>query len=480
MKIVQVSAELAPWSKTGGLGDVCGALPKALVKRGHRVLTVAPRYKAYEDAWDTGVRARVTLFGAVHDVGYYHCLRDGVEHLFVDHVSFHRPGIYGDKSGAYGDNLFRYALLSRAALEATFRVPLSEGAPLGEDVVFHANDWHTALVPLFLEAVYRPAGRFESAGSVLSLHNMGHHGTQPRSEFDGLDVAPRWLPAMDFDGHLNILKTGIALARKLVAVSPTYAREIQTGLGFGLDGLLSARQRDLVGILNGVDDAWDPTNDVHLPAHFSADDLTGKAVCKAALQAELGLPVRPEVPMLALIARLDHQKGIDLVAEAMPWLMRQDVQVVMLGSGAPEWQAFFRESERRNPSRVRGWVGFNEGLAHRIEAAADIFMMPSRFEPCGLNQMYSMRYGTVPVVHATGGLADTVETFSPAAGTGTGWAFRSFSAEAFVDALGWALLTYSRFPDAWRGLQERGMRTDFSWDRSASRYERVYAATIRD
>lgn len=476
MRIVQVSAEVAPWSKTGGLGDVCGALPKALAKRGHTVMAVAPRYKHYPDAWDTGIRSRIFLFGQLHEVGFHHAEIDGVQHVFVDHVSFHRPGIYGNDQGAWPDNLFRFALLSRAAIEAAVRVPIRDGV-MGEDVVFHANDWHTALLPLYLEALYKPAGRFTTAGTVLGLHNLGHQGAYPREDFAGLDVAPRWWPALDFGGNINVLKTGVVLARKLVAVSPTYAREIQDGLGFGLDGLLAARRGDLHGVLNGIDETWDPATDPHLAANYSVEDLSGKAACKAALQAELGLPQRKDVPLLGLIARLDHQKGIDLVAQAMPWLMQQDVQVVMLGSGSSTYELFFRESEARWPRKVRGWVGFNEKLAHRIEAGADIFLMPSRFEPCGLNQMYSMRYGTVPVVHATGGLADTVQTVDPGADRGTGWAFRTFHVDAFVEAIGWAVLTYQRYPEAWRRIMLRGMQRDLSWDRSAAQYERVYEAS---
>lgn len=475
MNIAVVSAEVAPWSKTGGLGDVCGALPKALAALGHRVVTIAPRYKEYPDAWDTGVRTGIFLFGHLHEVRFFHATTHGVHHVFVDHPSFRRAGIYGDSNGPYGDNLFRFALLSRAAIEAVARVPLA-GEPMGEEVVFHANDWHTGLLPLYLEAVYRPAGRFPGAGTVLGIHNAGHHGSTPAHEFAGLDVSARWWPAADFDGRLNPLKCGVTLARKLVAVSPNYAREIATNLGFGLEGVFASRGGDLSGILNGVDDAWDPRTDVHTAAHFSADDLPGKAACKAALQRELGLPVRPEVPLLGLVARLDHQKGVDLVQAAAPWLLRHDVQLVMLGSGSAALEGFFRAAERSWPQKVRGWVGFNEGLAHRIEAGADMFLMPSRFEPCGLNQMYSMRYGTVPIVHATGGLADTVHTFDPLADTGTGWAFRSFSVEPFVEALGWALYTFRNHPEAWRGIQLRGMRQDFSWERSARAYVEVYEA----
>ncbi len=490
MNIAFIAAEVAPWSKTGGLGDVCGALPIALAGRGHRVITVSPRYKDYPDAWDTGVRAVIHLFGQAHEVRYFHARTAGAtagapeaqntagcHHLFVDHPSFRRSGIYGDSNGAYGDNLFRFALLSRAGIEAASLVPLFEGpdgpAPLGEDVVFHVNDWHTALVPLYLEALYRPAGRFRTAGTVLGIHNAGHQGAFPAHQFAGLDVSSRWWPHLDMDGHLNLLKTGLVLADKVVAVSPTYAREICGELGFGLGHLFAARGRDLLGIVNGVGDDWDPTTDPQLAARFSADDLTGKAVCKRALQAELGLAQR-DVPLLALIARLDPQKGVDLVMQAVPWLMQHDIQLVVLGSGNKALEQQMREMEWAHHDKARGWVGFNEGLAHRIEAGADIFLMPSRFEPCGLNQIYSLRYGTVPVVHATGGLADTVETLDPSRDRGTGWAFRHFSVDAFVDAMSYALLTWWRFPDGWRAMQQRGMRQDWSWARSAAIYERVY------
>jgi starch synthase len=351
-----------------------------------------------------------------------------------------------------------------------------DGTPLGDDVVFHANDWHTALLPVYLDAVYRRAGLFHRAGTVLGLHNCGHQGSAGNEAFDGLDLSPRWWPTLDMSGRTNPLKAGIVSADALVTVSPTYAREITIDQGFGLEELLRDRREhgDLVGILNGVDDAWDPATDRHLPARYSADDLAGKATCKAALQREFGLPERADLPVVALVARLDAQKGIELVAEITPWLVSTGAQLVMLGSGGERWQQFFRDSAARWPQQVGAKVGFDEAMAHRIEAGADVFLMPSRFEPCGLNQMYSLRYGTIPVVHATGGLADTVQTYDPERDTGNGWAFRTYSAEAFQRALSLALITWKRFPDTWKRLQHRGMTTDFSWDRSASLYERVY------
>jgi starch synthase len=477
MDIVWVASEMAPFSKTGGLGDVAGALPKALAARGHRVLAISPLYRPVPEARELPFGATVHLFGAEHAVRFHAVDRDRVRWLLVDHPSFRRPGIYGDDRGAYGDNLYRYALLSRAAIEACTRVPVG-GPPMGERVVFHANDWHTGLLPVYLDAVYRPAGRFLRAGVVLGLHNLGHQGSQPPDAFGGLDLSPRWWPVLDMSGRLNPLKAGIVSADALVAVSPTYAKQIQVDHGFGLEPVLRMRSERLVGILNGIDAVWDPRSDPHLPAHFGPDDLTGKARCKAALQREAGLPQRPDVPLLALISRLDPQKGIDLLEEVVPWLMRQDVQLVLLGSGAERYEASFRRWTREWPDRVAAKVGFDEPLSHRMEAGADLFLMPSRFEPCGLNQMYSMRYGTVPVVHATGGLADTVVTVDPSRGDGTGWAFREFTPEAFVQALSFALITFRQFPAAWRRIQEVGMTTDFSWNASAALYERVYERVL--
>jgi starch synthase len=470
LDIVWVASEMAPFSKTGGLGDVAGALPKALAARGHRVVAISPRYNPVPEARPLGPKARFHLFGRDHEVTFHGLERDGVRWVLVDNPCFHRKGIYGDSEGAYSDNLFRYSLFTRAAIEVA-------GALLGERVVFHANDWHTGLLPVYLDAIYRNAGRFTQAGVVLGLHNLGHQGSAPPERFESLDLPARFWPVCDMSGRLNPLKAGIVSADALVAVSPTYAKQIQHDHGFGLESVLRLRSERLVGILNGIDETWDPATDRHLPARFSADALEGKATCKAALQRELGLPVRPEVPLFALISRLDHQKGIDLVEQVAPWLLSQDVQLVMLGSGAAEHEVFLRGLARWAPSRARGVVGFDEPLAHRIEAGADVFLMPSRFEPCGLNQMYSMRYGTVPIVHATGGLADTVTNIAPNAG-GTGWAFRELDAGAFVQAIQFALLTWHRFPAAWKQIQQAGMTTDFSWDRSAALYEQVYERVL--
>lgn len=476
MDIAWVASEMTPFSKTGGLADVAGALPAALAGRGHRVLAISPRYQPAEGEHDTGMRLAFPLFGRLHEARLYVVDRGDVRFVLVDNPCYHRPGIYGDDRGAYGDNLFRYALLSRAAIEVARRVPAKHG-PFGERVVFHVNDWHTGLLPVYLDHHYRAQGLLRRAGVVLGLHNLGHQGTTEAGAFGGLDLPGAAWPTLDMHGRLNPLKAGIVTADALVAVSPTYARQIQHDHGFGLESVLRMRSTRLVGIVNGIGPEWDPALDRHLPANYDREDLSGKRTCKKALQLELGLPVR-DVPVFGLVSRLDYQKGIDLVQAITPWLLSHDVQLVMLGSGSPQYEAFFREIGQRWPDKARGWVGYNERLAHRIEAGADVFLMPSRFEPCGLNQLYSMRYGTPPVVHATGGLADTVRTWDPGRGTGTGWAFRPHSVEAFREAVGWALLTRTRFPEAWRQIQRNGMGQDLSWDRSAARYEAVYKRVL--
>jgi starch synthase len=477
MNIVQVSSELAPWSKAGGLGDVCGALPRALAARGHRVVTIAPMYGEYPEPWFLGVRGGAWLYGMHHTVGWYHTRIEGVDHLFVDHVSFKREGIYGDKTGAYGDNLFRFALLSRVALQVA-ELPLPDGGPIGEDVVFHVNDWHTALLPLFLDAGFRPAGRYLRAASVLALHNVSHHGSEDGAHFDALDLPARWRDTVSLGGRVNPMKAGISAADQLVTVSPTYAGEITQDQGFGLEDLLRARRADLHGVVNGVGPEWDPATDVRLPATYTAEDLSGKLVNKAALQRRFGLEERPEAPVFGFIGRLVHQKGVDLLASILPWLVHQGAQVVMLGSGQAGWETWMREAPAHHPGRVGSFVGYSEDLAHLITAGSDFLLMPSRFEPCGLNQLYALRYGTIPVVHGIGGLVDTVEPLDGAAGVGTGYRFTPFGIGPFRAALEAALGAWHHFPGVLDAARLRGMAQPLDWDTAAQAYERVYEAAL--
>ena len=476
MNIVQVSSEIAPWSKAGGLGDVCGALPAAIAALGHRVVTVAPRYKQYEDAWETPWLGGAWLYGQYHRIRWYHTRRDGVDHLFVDHPSFHRKGIYGDSNGAYGDNLFRFALLCRAALQVP-DLPL-EGGALGEDVVFHANDWHTGLLPVLLDAVYRPAGRYLRTPSILALHNVAHHGATMMDAFDGLDLHPRWQGTLAQSGALSPLKGGVSTADQLVTVSPTYAKEIAEHRGHGLEPIFSARRDELHGIVNGVGPEWDPVTDPLLPATYSADDLSGKAVCKAKLQEEFQLAVDPDAPIFGFIGRLVYQKGLELLEQLIPWLVQKGAQVVMLGSGESKWEQWMLGLGGQFPGRVGTWVGYSEAKAHLVTAGADMFLMPSRFEPCGLNQLYSLRYGTVPVVHATGGLVDTVEPIDVVKETGVGYRFWPYDVGPLMGASEAAINLYRSSPESWKKLQIRGMAVNSEWEGAAKAYVAVYERAI--
>lgn len=468
LNIVMVAAECAPWSKTGGLGDVVGALPKFLAQRGHRVMVVVPRYKAYEDVWDTGVRHRVRVTGQDHEYGYFHAFVDGVDFVFVDHNCYMSFGddIYG---GSRQDLQFRCALLSKAALEAPKVVPCG-GTVYGDDsLVFIANDWHTALLPVYLNAHYRDHGQMVFARSVFVIHNIAHQGRAPMDELNNLEIPDNYTELFRLydpigGEHMNVLKAGLNQSHRVVAVSNGYAWECQTPEGgWGLDGVVRDVNWKLRGVVNGIDiNDWNPAVDVHLESDgyqkYSVDNYReGKAACKAALQRELGLPVNPDVPMLGFIGRLDYQKGVDLIVDNYEWLMSEGVQLVLLGSGRDDLEGMLRDMENRNNDKCRAWVGFSTATAHRITAAADILLMPSRFEPCGLNQLYAMEYGTVPVVHAVGGLRDTVQPFNPFENAGTGWTFECADSGAFQRALGDALYTFRSHRDSFEGLQERGM-----------------------
>ncbi|GAB4817304.1 hypothetical protein N2152v2_004350 [Parachlorella kessleri] len=360
-------------------------------------------------------------------VGYFHAFQDGVDYCFVDHPAYHRLGreIYG---GSRHELLFRCALLAKAALEAPWQVACG-GAPYGESkLVFVANDWHASLLP----AHYRDHGKLSYARSLLIVHNIAHQGRGPLEDLGWLEVPEQYVDHFrlwDASGgeHMNIMKAGAITANRIVAVSSRYAGECQTQeQGFGLDSIMREQSWKLTGVVNGIDyTEWHPASDPHLRrdgyANYDVNTLTeGKARCKAALQKELRLPVDPDAPLLGFIGRLDSQKGVDLIVESYDWLMGEGAQLVLLGSGREDLEAALRDMERRHPDRCRAWVGFSVKLAHRITAGVDLLLMPSRFEPCGLNQLYAMAYGTPPVVHAVGGLADTVKPFNPYQNTGTG------------------------------------------------------------
>lgn len=499
-KIVFVTSEVAPWSKTGGLGDVCGALPIALAERGHRVMVVSPRYmnkktaSRYENAVDLDIRSSIWCFGGDQEVAFFHEYKDGVDWVFIDHPSFHREGNpYGDENGAFGDNQFRYTLMSLAACEAPLVLPLG-GYNYGDDCIFVANDWHAGLVPVYIASRYRPHGVFTDARTVFAIHNMSHQGVEPASCFDSIGVPGEWYGALewvfpewarahelDTGEAVNYLKGAIVCADRVVTVSEGYAWEITTVEGgWGLDALLRSRQFKMNGIVNGINlDQWNPETDPAIEANYTVDDMSGKAKCKEALQRELGLPVRDDVPLVGFIGRLDWQKGPDLIFDSADRMLRHnDIQLVMLGSGTEEYETKMRFFENEFGERFRGWVGFSVETSHKITAGCDILLMPSRFEPCGLNQLYAMHYGTIPVVHATGGLRDTVQQYNKygnsGEGEGYGWQFSPPTEDAMLDSLFQAVDTYKHDKEAWEKLMIRGMERDLSWRKSALQYEQVF------
>ncbi|KAI3903097.1 hypothetical protein MKW92_025524 [Papaver armeniacum] len=486
MNIILVAAECTPWSKTGGLGDVAGALPKALARRGHRVMVVAPYYGNYAEPEHTGVRRRYTVDGQNMEVNYFQSYIDGVDFVFIDSPVFRNieHNIYGGKRE---DILKRMVLFCKAAVEVPWYVPCG-GVCYGDgNLVFIANDWHTALLPVYLKAYYRDNGLMSFTRSVLVIHNIAHQGRGPVDDFRYVDLPGHYLDHFKLydplgGDHFNIFAAGLKTADRILTVSNAYAWEIKTQEGgWGLDGIINDNHWKLSGIVNGIDTTeWSPQVDVHLKSdgytNYSLETLhTGKARCKAALQEELGLPIREDVPLIGFIGRLDHQKGVDLIA-AMPWMVDQDIQLVMLGTGRPDLEDMLKHFEGQYRDKVRGWVGFSVKVAHRITAGADILLMPSRFEPCGLNQLYAMNYGTVPVVHAVGGLRDTVHPFDPYNESGLGWTFGRAEADQLKHAMGNCLLTYREYKESWKGIQKRGMMQDLSWDSAAQNYEEVLVA----
>ncbi len=460
MRVAFVAPEVGPFSKTGGLADVAGALPAALGALGAEVVTVSPLYRgvAGRSLEGTGLRVRVPVGSSVVESAVF---RSG-RHYFLEHDPyFDRDGLYGTAQGEYPDNASRFVFLCRGALEL-LRV-------LGVPDVVHAHDWQAGLVPAYLRSLYADA--FPRARSVFTIHNIAYQGNFWHWDMPltGLDWKHFNWRELEFHGRLSFLKAGLVFADAVTTVSPTYAREIQTpAFGNGLEGVVRDRSAALHGILNGVDDAeWNPETDPHLPARYGARDLSGKAACKEGLQREAGLPADPRIPLVGMVGRLAWQKGVDLFLECAEALAAERLQFAILGSGEAHYQAALAELARRHPRRFAVRAGFDEALAHRIEAGSDLFLMPSRYEPCGLNQIYSLRYGTVPVVHATGGLADTVEEGV------TGFTFTPFTRGALLGAMRRALEAWGDRP-RWRALMLEGMVREFGWSGPARRYLELY------
>jgi len=492
LNLLIVSSEAVPYAKTGGLADVTGALPLELAKLGHDVILLLPRYRCLSETGRTFrsvCRLEVpTPQGLVDTLIEEDVISVGQGGRQVrvwtirNEAFFDRPGLYQDRGIDYPDNLDRFSFFCRATIEV---IAYLRTACSWNTQILHLHDWQTALCSVYLKTLDRDRPEVQGVRTVLTLHNVGYQGLFPGEQFKNTGLPPSLLtPAgLEYYGSVNVLKGGIVFADYLTTVSPTYAREILTPeFGFGLEGVLRNRADRLLGILNGIDiDRWNPETDPYLPAKYSASDRSGKQMCKQALQREFQLP-ETEVPVLGVIARLTSQKGLDLVAAIIPLLMAMDLQLVILGTGDPDLEADFKLLQTRYPDRMGLCIGFDEGLAHRIEAGADVFIMPSRYEPCGLSQLYSLRYGAVPVVRKTGGLADTVVPLTvqdPPAGRATGFHVEEDTADALLAVLRKAVAAYLD-RSTWNHLVEAGMNTDVSWARSANAYDQLFVSLVRE
>jgi starch synthase len=487
VNILFATSEAAPFSKTGGLGDVCGALPRELARLGHRPVVILPAFRQARQAGiplePTGVTIDVPI-GQKRVRGHFLQTRlpdsDVRVYLLEQNDYYDRPQLYREGSEDYKDNCERFTFYCRAVLE---------GIPaLGLEIdAVHCHDWCAGLIPAYLKTMYGHREPWRGLVSLLTIHNLAYQGNFWHWDMalTGLDWKYFNWRQMEFYGNVSFLKTGIVFADALTTVSPTYAKEIlRPPLGSGFEGVLQNRAGDLTGIINGVDyQEWNPAVDRHLvPNRYSERDYArGKAACKADLQQRLDLPQRPDVPLLAAIGRLADQKGFDLITRVMEnWAERVDAQWVVLGTGEPKYHSALGRLADEHPERIAVRLEFSDEMAHRIEAGADIFVMPSQYEPCGLNQLYSLKYGTVPVVRATGGLVDTVvnateQTLSD--GTATGFSFEEYSAAALAETLDKACRTY-REKAVWNQLIETGMRRDWSWRHSAEQYVDLYGRTL--
>jgi len=478
MKILFVASEGLPFSKTGGLADVIEALPKSLVAFGHEVTVLLPRYRNTRSVpvpmptltipMGDGLRfPRIEESGTLHGVYYY----------FVDDPEyFDREQLYGVAGKDYPDNAERFAEFCGAAIEFCKHVWMPD--------VIHCHDWQAGLVPVLLRTRYAKDEALQELPVVFTVHNMGYQGAFPRDAMKkiGLPESLFGIDGMEFYGLVNFLKGALVFSDYLTTVSPKYAEEIQTvEYGYGLDGVARNRADHLIGILNGVDyAAWSPDRDKVIVAHYSPKDLSGKLACKKNLLESFGLPAETvNKPVIGIVSRFAGQKGFDLIEQIAADLLAEDLAITALGAGEPKYEKLFRELATAYPAKFSVRVAYDNILAHKVEAGADIFLMPSRYEPCGLNQIYSLKYGTVPVVRATGGLDDTIDAFDQATGRGTGFKFEEYDGVALLSAIHQALSIFRNEPAVWRRIQLNGMAKDFSWQVSAIEYAKLYEAACK-
>lgn len=482
LKILLTASEVVPFAKTGGLADVTGALPRALEQLGHEVIVAMPRYYGIDCSRLEHIPGPLGVsMGPMGELwaGVYRSTmpNSSVPVYFIDHEAFYgRSGLYADESGrGYSDNDNRFVFLSKAALQLCKKIGFRPD-------IIHAHDWHTAAQPVLRNTCFMSDDTFAGSATVLTIHNLQHQGLFYEGVIDVMEVDWKHFNPFELEAvkGVNLLKGGIAHADAITTVSRKYAQEIQTPeFGFGLQDHIKAHSSRLTGILNGVDyDEWSPATDTFIAAQYDVEDMSGKAACRQELQKQFGLPQSEDQPVMGFVGRLAEQKGIALIAEALPGLLNLDARFVFLGTGEKWAESFFSDMAARHPDRLACHVGYSNELAHRIEAGSDLFLMPSLFEPCGLNQIYSLRYGTLPLVRATGGLDDTIDNYDPSAGTGTGFKFRDPHAGALYHTVKWAMDTWRNHPDTFRAMQKRAMLKRFDWKRSAKEYLTVFKKAL--
>jgi starch synthase len=480
MRIFFITPEAVPCSRAGGLGDISYHLPRALSELGHDVTVFVPKYRGAVDfpltrrddlsrTIDLSISRRAAEFHELRIENAHRILLVGCDDLFD------RPGIYGNEFGDYDDNAERFIFFSKAVFSV-----LADTVDPSVPTVIHAHDWASGLVCMYAKCYARERPNLKGTGTVFTYHNLSSQGTFPYWDFTmtGLDWSHFTFQGLEFHGQLNLTKAGIIGAMLISTVSHKYSREtLSPELGQGLEGLLKERRRDLRSVLHGVDySLWDPRADRYTPGHFSIDDVSGKAVCRRHLTSLFGLE-DSDLPIVAMVSRLLPRKGLDIMVKAMPELLSMPLKLVFMGTGEDQYISYLRNAARRNPGRVGIKLAHDPPLNHQILAGADIFLCPSRFEPCGLEQLYALRYGTVPVVRATGGLDDTVSDVLAYPDEGTGYKFQEYSAEAMTATLAKAIEDFRDRP-RWSALMRRGMLEDFSWDRSASAYEEIYRQAL--
>lgn len=476
MHITMASSEVVPYAKTGGLADVVGALPKALAKAQVTTNIVMPYYRKISakkfGITSTHKKVRVTV-GTKEVEGeiYTAKLAKNIDVYFIKQpLYFDREELYQTVEGDYPDNAERFAFFSKATLA------LIQNLNLKCDII-HCNDWQSALIPVYLKTTYLNKGEFKKYKSALTIHNLGYQGVFPPTEMATLGLGWEYFTfdKLEFYGKVNYLKGGIVYADAITTVSKKYAKEILTPeFGCGLEGALEQREKDIYGILNGIDYTnWDPATDPLLPDNFSPKSLAGKAACRIALQKHFNLPLRKDVPIIGIVSRLAAQKGFDLLEKVLPELMKTNVQIVILGTGEAKYHELLKRMAAKHPQEMGLALAFDNKLAHLIEAGSDFFLMPSHYEPCGLNQMISMKYGTIPIVRATGGLDDSVVSFDSNTWKGNGFKFAEYKAADCLNAINEAINIYKQ-PALWNKLIINAMNEDFSWDRSAKQYIALY------